>query len=768
MAAARIRKLQISSEILVSAGTSGTTDPMTVTAGSLLTITISSLDGSEPDFTVTDDQSNTWALGVENHISGGNKSYIGHCLAPAAGATEITVTADMTCDFVAVVEEWASDPVASSWGLDIYSSIDETSATTSHVNSADASVIDVTAPALVVTASVTDPPATSDVTHVQTSSEISVSSGTSGPATLTGVATGNLLVVQVVNLGETPITFSVTDDQSNDWYPIISENGPTTDNGSAILACFSAAGGDTEVTVTADSATDFIAIVHEVEGNPGGLFELDDYSSLVETGIATTSHFCSASSSEIDTTDAAIVFCAAAADAPSSTGFGTVTEGTGYTPFIPSDPRAYFQYKIFGSSTANERGAFGSSVGRRAANCIAAFKCPAVAPGDFGKVIPGEYYFEIPASTDRVFWQYRIFSADTNDHRGPFTSEETVRSAGVIASYVPNVPGCNWWPCCSGGGSGTPEPCTVRKLDEDGVEVWRYLPSKTPTNAVRVDRDSGDVFIRTGVAGTGLSDIKRLDQTDGSVVWSIATAFGTGGAGEAMAIVPADDRLYSGASAFDLSGSLQWTSLSMISAFDLAATSGGLRTIDGATGPVDWWNTSDGSSAGISASHANIRNPGIYHDSGGDVWVNAFYYLAPSKDLQKRLSSDGSLDTTLSLTTSIVTLTGFVIDPSDNFIIVGSGSSGPGIGLDYPNYFAMFDSSGAQQWEVMIVTNASYFFKCCVNHSTGDCFVVIGTIVQKYNSSGVLQWEFDHTALIRSLDCDDDGNVYIGGDEAGD
>ena len=50
--------------------------------------------------------------------------------------------------------------------------------------------------------------------------------------------------------------------------------------------------------------------------------------------------------------------------------------------------------------------------------------------------------------------------------------------------------------------------------------------------------------------------------------------------------------------------------------------------------------------------------------------------------------------------------------------------------------------------------------------SSGNVYVTVGTTLYKYNSSGTLQWSYDHGAALYDVRVDASDNVYIAGDQA--
>lgn len=208
---------------------------------------------------------------------------------------------------------------------------------------------------------------------VQNSGSVS-GSGTSDTTALPSVAAGNLLVCRVCVLDDTVAgTVTVSDDKSNTWLQAASEFGPIHDQQSIIFYCLSAAAGTTTITVTFASSVDYNFTADECHGT--GTWTLDASSSIAES--ATTSHVCSASSTVIDTTAEAIVFCNSVRDTATTGTFGTLTEGSGYTRISGVTTQVMWQHQVFSTAVANERGAFTSTNSAAAAATIAAFICTA-------------------------------------------------------------------------------------------------------------------------------------------------------------------------------------------------------------------------------------------------------------------------------------------------------------------------------------------------------------------------------------------------------
>lgn len=532
------------------------------------------------------------------------------------------------------------------------------------------------------------------LSRVQVSTETVVTSGTSGTATLTGVAYGNLLVAYPTNIGETPTTFLVTDDKSDIWSTIIAASGPVTDNSVAIARCLRAAGGTTVVTVTASGTTDFSFRVAEAARAGGGIWADGDSDDFIQTSIGATSQFC-ADTTEIDiSANDSIVFCNAVADNPSSTGFGTPTPGSGYSQDTAADARIYWQYKVFSAPITNERGGFTSGVGRRAAACIAGFICSASA---------------------RCFWGF---------------------------SY-----------CCG--------PATIRKLDDTGAEVWRYRSGIWDEYATRiaVDRTNDKVYFTGDLGGDGLG---RMDAATGTLDFTFGDDTLEGE--DNLLAVPADGHVYWQNDGYNLDGTSLFSDVADAGGIG-AARSGYLYQFGPLIGgsPVIQNNIATGSAVWSVTSSSEGLIRGVVA-GGGDLW--AFESSNDGVDPVRRYTfaaADGTESGPDDLTTSGLGCSWVAIDGSDNFYVVTNNVPDSAI-----YYLAKFNSSGAQSWEVSFagVPAANDLLRVCVNNSTGDVFVANGTEVRAYNSAGALQWTFDHGQLIYGLDCDDDGNVYLIGEES--
>ncbi len=203
---------------------------------------------------------------------------------------------------------------------------------------------------------------------VQISTEISVSAGTSGNVTVTGVTSGNLLVCYINMTSSTARTFTTSDDKGNTWTEAVRQAIGGTARVSEIEYANNVAAGDTVVTVTASGSCTFSAVIQEISGQATSSV-LDTTSSIDEA--STNSHVCSADATVIDTTVGTIVCCASTASGT----FGTETAGAGYTAVLSAAQVGTFrQYQIFSGAVTNEQGAWTGTTARATAAVIAAFK----------------------------------------------------------------------------------------------------------------------------------------------------------------------------------------------------------------------------------------------------------------------------------------------------------------------------------------------------------------------------------------------------------
>jgi hypothetical protein len=258
---------------------------------------------------------------------------------------------------------------------------------------------------------------------VQTSTEITVSGGTGGSVTVSGVAAGNLLVCVLDSTAADDPLLTVSDDKSNSWLQAVT-NG-ISGAISQINYVLSAAAGNTLVSVTADVTTDFVAKVQE---RSGGTWTLGNTSSIDES--ATTSHVCSATAGEIDTTGEAVIIANSVCEQASGV-FGSLTVGSGYT--------------------------------------------------------------QISASTSAVMWQYQHFTVSESNNRGAFTSGNSRSTAAVIAAFLCSASGCTpcWWPCCTpcetlfytlffGNKVGAVALSSVEQYTPSPTDSWATMTSGSP------------------------------------------------------------------------------------------------------------------------------------------------------------------------------------------------------------------------------------------------------------------------------------------------
>lgn len=209
------------------------------------------------------------------------------------------------------------------------------------------------------------------IARVQESSELTVSAGTTGNVTFT-VSSGNMLIAYI-GCQNASITFTVSDNKGNTWNEAITKTDGTVARTASIWYTNNIAAGSTQVTVASNASATYSAIIQEVSGQDtagGAIAPLDASSSHADTS-ATTDHVSSASSTVIDTTDAALVACAGIV--PGSVGV-TVSPGAGYTQIVSTNVRILWQYKVFTGATNDEQGAWTEDVGRTAVSVIAAFK----------------------------------------------------------------------------------------------------------------------------------------------------------------------------------------------------------------------------------------------------------------------------------------------------------------------------------------------------------------------------------------------------------
>lgn len=152
-----LTRVQTSAE-LHATGSSGTISGLAaIGAGNLLVVMIDCVDETTVTFTVDDDRGNSWQMAIQQEgPTTNNSSYIGYVAGAIGGSTTITVHATPAVDFYAVVEEW-NDSLGNAWELNAFSSIVE-GLLTLHNCSANATVIDTNAAAVVFANSVSDSP----------------------------------------------------------------------------------------------------------------------------------------------------------------------------------------------------------------------------------------------------------------------------------------------------------------------------------------------------------------------------------------------------------------------------------------------------------------------------------------------------------------------------------------------------------------------------------------------------------------------------------
>lgn len=213
-------------------------------------------------------------------------------------------------------------------------------------------------------------PARAAVAHVQTSTEVIVTAGTSGGVTVTGVGPANHLAVLLGQTTTSDRTFSTSDDKGNTWVQAVRIRS-TNGNIAEIEHAQNTATGDTLVTVTVGGglSSTFRFFVHETSGVSTSA-SLDQTSSLDET-VATNNHLSSADATVIDTAADVIVYTASVMNAAHT----ATSPGTGYTEIDSASEQAYFQYRVSASALTDERGAWsGTGTARTAGNTIASFK----------------------------------------------------------------------------------------------------------------------------------------------------------------------------------------------------------------------------------------------------------------------------------------------------------------------------------------------------------------------------------------------------------
>ena len=541
---------------------------------------------------------------------------------------------------------------------------------------------------------------------VQTSTEITVSVDTGGSVTVSGVTAGNLLVLVVASTAADDPILSVTDDNGNTWSSAVvnSISGAVA----RIFYVLSANAGSTIVTVTADVTTDFVAKVQEWSG---GTWTLGNTSSIDEA--ATTSHVCSATAGEIDTTGEAIIIANSVCEQSSGT-FGALTVGSGYT--------------------------------------------------------------QISASTDAVMWQYQSFTVAESDNRGAFTSANSRSTAAVIAAFLcsTNCDPC-WWPGCTDCVPGL--CTVRKFNSSGVVQWTYLAPKATAaefegTHDIAIDRTNNFVYIFSGPAGASNAELEKLPLTGPPITWAVTSSDGTSGdrgPGPQLCVSPSDNAVYFSNDAVNLSGTAIFTNGAAVNqlkrcasgilwtapygAFFSAAkaniTTGALivETVQGGSSEETWTSV--------------LGEFAI--DSSNNVW------FADSSDgfrFNKWDGTTGAYSSGFPYATAIGAIRGFHIDASDNFYVSGGDESSPGV--DVTGYLCKHNSASIQQWEVSFSTTRvgeAQRMPIAVD-SSGNAFVVNQTEVRAYNSSGTFLWSYDHGSLIDSIDVDSSGNVYISGTQA--
>jgi hypothetical protein len=210
---------------------------------------------------------------------------------------------------------------------------------------------------------------------VQSSTETSVSAGSSGNATLTGVVAGNLLVATLAMTGSAIRTFTFSDDAVNTWAVAEEINSGQTAHISFAKNVLS---GTVQVTATINTGTGtFRFKVHEFSGGDT-VSPLDTTSELLEPGN-TNNHACSANATVIDTVADALVVCV---------GVLNSAGGASATTLV------IWQYKVASGALANEQGAWtNTTTARTGRSVIASFK-PAAGGGS---TFPHHYYQQLRA-----------------------------------------------------------------------------------------------------------------------------------------------------------------------------------------------------------------------------------------------------------------------------------------------------------------------------------------------------------------------------------
>ena len=184
---------------------------------------------------------------------------------------------------------------------------------------------------------------------------------------MTGLTSGNMMVLLLHNDSCARPEPTVTDGQGNSWTTVEYETENGSSEGTGIFWAPIGTTGDTTVTVTFSGNEDVRLSLHEVTGQHAT--PLDASASFYNS--ATLTHYC-ASSTEIDTTENVIVFFVLTASA----NVGTAS-APGYTQFTQQIDEDVSGWKTSVSAISNERGTVGGSISRASQGSIASFKAAA-------------------------------------------------------------------------------------------------------------------------------------------------------------------------------------------------------------------------------------------------------------------------------------------------------------------------------------------------------------------------------------------------------
>lgn len=749
----------ISSEITVSGGSSGSKVIDDVQAGDLLVVVAGDVGEASIDFSVDDDMGNEWAQGATRPgTDAGNRASIWWTIAETDGDTTVTVSSSGSTDFVAKVIHVPHEGGTFSFGASssIYKS---SSIGASYPCSADATVIDTTDQSIIFTSAVTDGP------------------GDGGFGTLTANANYSLISTSAAIVAWQYGIFTA---------PVSNERGTFTSSAGKKAACCIAAfhwaeppplGGDEgtgdgycgpktltrvgseiyESSGTSGSTTvtvgagDLIVVRVNTLNNVDVDIEVDDDQSGVWREVVTFNAIGSANKASIWACLSAIggateitVSVSSACEFLAVVDRGTSEGGTW-------DVAGWTAIRETTAGTSHTCGSMAVSV---PAIIIGNATVDTTSGEVFGEIqnINGEYYCD-DASTTQVAHLRRLTSEGAGSQSLSFESANSRATVAVAAAFRTSCEtgGC-WWPCCGGGGGGVaPEPCTVRKIDDSGVEVWRYnAPLVGGYGDISVDRVNGKVYVAADFSGDGIG---RIDADTGALDFSF-------GDFASLRVVPEDGVVYAPDDSYDLDGTPIWVDL-VYATERIAAAPGYLYSSGVLITRVD---TSDGSALWSVTGPTNGTSRQAVASSG-DLWALESSGGVDPVTLYKYLSSDGTLDDSEDLTTNGLGASGIALDSSDNIFVTTNNAP------DSSHYhLAKFNSGVAEQWEVSFpgLYAMNDYVPVCVNRSTGDVYVSAGTEVRKYNSAGAFQWAFDHTQKILVIDCDDDGNVYILGEEAAD